>query len=1372
MSNFFISAVLLLMLLLSVSSHAETSAAVPAASLTQHFRTNISPATSSSTNTLHHLEKLSMIWSNRWFNAEKKLQAAEAQQLLIRKEIIELQHQLSNQRYYSKSVSVHTKHKTNHLNTINNKLSVSNNYLHAMAANLQKTLAELQTHSITLSNTIASQNDMLTQYRTNNKILQAAVLETRTHYSSRHTADSNRIKKQQHHINTLAEKCIRLENTISAYNTTREENRAYIQLLKQTITNHAQELMAARQQQRVLQTALRNRINNLSQTSTEQVNNLRISNQILYDELRTIRKNHHAISNQLTVIREENNTLQKKYSAAAQKNSNTIAVLNKYKNKLNTLHAALEKENAARTKQRAITDEKTSSLKEKYNKRITSLNTEMTRIQNQNKTLHAENKKLRKTGKTYNKNIRVLSITAADFSNRLILLSNRFIALQENYYTASNALMNTNTYIQLLKQENSAHTNRYHALVKKNAELMQRMNELRAAAALQKDENKQLHTELNHALSSNSRLDDNYRHATHTITSLQHTYDTLKSNYAALDDDYSALRNESAHLYKTNKQQARIIAENENKYRHQCDDYNVLSGAYLSLGWDNKRHQQQIKELKSQLQATHTTLAAAAARTNALHHENISYINQHAADEQHIAALKKSNAVLSKLKVQYADSLRQLNKYHLREQRIAVIQSNNTALIAQTTELHKRLSTLNTKNKSLEKTAAALRKKLSDYAALNNDYNRRCKTYNNELSRLHDETLPHLHKKYQTASNTIRHIQTENNTYRARLKLLSSEIEDMRSSNTIIAQKLYTLQTSFNTVSNNLALLEQIHASATNQLRNIAYSNKQLQHRMNIYDTTATELEKSNVRLSQSLHDLNEKALQLQTQNNSCQIALRTRKNQSEQLAKTIKKQRHTLNTVLRKKARLEKKVICLQENITEIKTNHARHRSRTDNTIKKLRRNTVQQKETIQQLTSDIEALMKNNEILLQERTVARDDNTRLKAQFITEQNRSKEHEEEIIRLKTALCSVNNSNTILLSAIKNTEISDARETTARMKIQKQEQTIHNLKRTLAATNAALQALRANTTQLENDLAHYNDNIESLRRRMITETHLTTLNNKLDENPNDKQLLKKYHSLIQKAIARHAENPGEKLNLSEVYKFIEGGTINKIPVLCYHGFNGENSYSVTPEEFEEQMHHLHESGWKVITVRELAAHLENDWSFTEKVCVITIDDGYRSTYTVAYPILKKYGFSATLFIYTDNFVGHARNALTWDMAREIDAYGIDIQCHTHTHPMLSKKQNGEKWEDYRKRITDELTVSKNILEHQIGHPIKYLAYPYGARNKTVIDILKDAGYEGAFTVDFAAITINDAIYELPRLTIRKGFTLSQFRYALSLANNS
>jgi peptidoglycan/xylan/chitin deacetylase (PgdA/CDA1 family) len=190
-----------------------------------------------------------------------------------------------------------------------------------------------------------------------------------------------------------------------------------------------------------------------------------------------------------------------------------------------------------------------------------------------------------------------------------------------------------------------------------------------------------------------------------------------------------------------------------------------------------------------------------------------------------------------------------------------------------------------------------------------------------------------------------------------------------------------------------------------------------------------------------------------------------------------------------------------------------------------------------------------------------------------------------------------------------------------------------------------------------------------------------------------------------------------------------------VPVLCYHDFAKacKSSLCVPEELFEQQMKYLKENNYRVITHGELLGFLEYRQAIPKRSVIITIDDGYRSTYEIVYPIMKKYGFRATLFIYTA-FVGASRNAVTWDQLREMKKYGFEIGSHTIGHIDLTKRLPGEKDAAFLQRITKELKGSKELLDSKLAQQTDVLAFPYGKSNKDVLEVVSKAGYRVAVTV--------------------------------------
>jgi peptidoglycan/xylan/chitin deacetylase (PgdA/CDA1 family) len=133
----------------------------------------------------------------------------------------------------------------------------------------------------------------------------------------------------------------------------------------------------------------------------------------------------------------------------------------------------------------------------------------------------------------------------------------------------------------------------------------------------------------------------------------------------------------------------------------------------------------------------------------------------------------------------------------------------------------------------------------------------------------------------------------------------------------------------------------------------------------------------------------------------------------------------------------------------------------------------------------------------------------------------------------------------------------------------------------------------------------------------------------------------------------------------------------------------------------------------------------------ERCLLLTFDDGYLDTYQYAFPILQRYGFSATVFLVTDS-IGKMRHwgcskpvpLMGWAHIKEMSAYGISFHSHTCTHPDLTAISH--------ERASYELIYSKKTIEDKLGLPADYIAYPFGAFNRTVMGLAEDAGYTDAY----------------------------------------
>jgi len=226
--------------------------------------------------------------------------------------------------------------------------------------------------------------------------------------------------------------------------------------------------------------------------------------------------------------------------------------------------------------------------------------------------------------------------------------------------------------------------------------------------------------------------------------------------------------------------------------------------------------------------------------------------------------------------------------------------------------------------------------------------------------------------------------------------------------------------------------------------------------------------------------------------------------------------------------------------------------------------------------------------------------------------------------------------------------------------------------------------------------------------------------------------------------------------------------VQRVPVLSYHRFSRDRADPMTirANDFEEQMKYLKENGYQVIPMDLLFDFLHSKRPIPRKSVVITLDDNHYSIYEIAFPILKKYGYPATLFIYTDQITSGGRG-LSWNQLSEMARHGIEIQSHTQSHRNLTKRMGEESFRDYFESLRKELAESAAQIKKRLGQDVKYLAYPFGETNPLVIALLKKLGYQGAFTVERGGNPFFVHPYRIHRSMIYGNFNLQDFQRSLA-----
>ena len=219
-------------------------------------------------------------------------------------------------------------------------------------------------------------------------------------------------------------------------------------------------------------------------------------------------------------------------------------------------------------------------------------------------------------------------------------------------------------------------------------------------------------------------------------------------------------------------------------------------------------------------------------------------------------------------------------------------------------------------------------------------------------------------------------------------------------------------------------------------------------------------------------------------------------------------------------------------------------------------------------------------------------------------------------------------------------------------------------------------------------------------------------------------------------------------------------------VLCYHIVEAPAAprMHITRDVFRQHLRYLEMTGYNVIPLQHLYEYVSGKRAALPKnAVVITIDDGWASTYTEIFPEMQKRKFPFTVFIYP-KIIGQTSNALTWKQIREMSDAGVDIQSHSLSHPFLTRRRHrsmGDK--QYAEWIQRELTESKRQLEKNTGKKVQFLAYPYGDYDDKLVEQVAKAGYAAALTCDFGLVKKGSDPLRMKRFVIDDRMDFAAFR---------
>lgn len=216
-------------------------------------------------------------------------------------------------------------------------------------------------------------------------------------------------------------------------------------------------------------------------------------------------------------------------------------------------------------------------------------------------------------------------------------------------------------------------------------------------------------------------------------------------------------------------------------------------------------------------------------------------------------------------------------------------------------------------------------------------------------------------------------------------------------------------------------------------------------------------------------------------------------------------------------------------------------------------------------------------------------------------------------------------------------------------------------------------------------------------------------------------------------------------------------------VLVYHSvgkINPQDDFyktNVNPELFQRQM--------------QLVSRMKN------RNITVTFDDGFAAIFEYAIPVILRYNIKTIVFVTTGFIDGKISfnhlfrgkvkpGPLSWKQIREMADSGMGIGAHTITHPNLAELD--------REAALKEIKESKERIEEETGRPVQYFAYPFGPKssfNKEVKGLVRESGYERAYTNILGFNNTNSDPYELRRIRIYSNDNMLRFRMKLRGACN-
>lgn len=222
-------------------------------------------------------------------------------------------------------------------------------------------------------------------------------------------------------------------------------------------------------------------------------------------------------------------------------------------------------------------------------------------------------------------------------------------------------------------------------------------------------------------------------------------------------------------------------------------------------------------------------------------------------------------------------------------------------------------------------------------------------------------------------------------------------------------------------------------------------------------------------------------------------------------------------------------------------------------------------------------------------------------------------------------------------------------------------------------------------------------------------------------------------------------------------------------VFVYHRFGDARypSTNISIEVFEQQLAYLKQQQYQVLTLGEIVERMTAGEALPQRCVALTVDDAYESFLTGAMPVLRRYGYRATLFVNTDS-VG-AGSYLDWTQLRALAQEGIEIGNHSAAHPYFVSRQyrDPDGWLAWAR---GDIERAQQAFKQQLSLAPALFAYPYGEYSPELAELVEQLGYRAAVAQQSGVLTPSLPRYHLPRFPMGGPFaTFDGFLSKLKMA---